>query len=83
MCKLELFFPNLTVKEHIRKDGATLIIGRLSDNDIALENATVFLVHGGIAHKGQNLFIWDKGSRNRPIHLKSPTSRIRLAVYRE
>jgi hypothetical protein len=81
--KLELFFPNLTVKEHIRKDDATLIIGCLSDNDIFLENDSMLVAHEGIAHKGQNFVIWDKGSRNRAIHLKPPTCRIRMAVYGE
>ena len=55
MFKLELFFPNLTVKEHIRKDDATLIIGCLSDNDIVLENDSMLVAHEGIAHMDRTL----------------------------
>ena len=67
MFKLELLFRNLIVKEYSLKDGATLIIGRQSDNDIVLKDETVSRIHAGIAQKGQDLVISDKGSRNGTI----------------
>jgi pSer/pThr/pTyr-binding forkhead associated (FHA) protein len=65
--ELELLFQNLTVEEYNLKDGAILIIGRQSDNDIVLEDEAVSRVHAGISQKGQDLVIWDKGSRNGTI----------------
>ena len=55
------------LKEYSLADGAHLTIGRVQGNDIVLKDMTVSRLHAAIAVKGQNLFIFDQGSKNGTI----------------
>jgi pSer/pThr/pTyr-binding forkhead associated (FHA) protein len=62
--KLELTQQDLVLKEYTLADGAHLTIGRVQGNDIFLKDMTVSRLHATIAVKGQNLFVFDQGSKN-------------------
>ena len=65
--KLELTLQDLVLKEYTLSDGANLTIGRVQGNDIVLKDMTVSRLHAAIAVKGQNLFVFDQGSKNGTI----------------
>jgi pSer/pThr/pTyr-binding forkhead associated (FHA) protein len=65
--KLELTLQDLVLKEYTLADGAHLTIGRVQGNDIVLKDMTVSRLHAAIAVKGQNLFVFDQGSKNGTI----------------
>ena len=68
MFTLELMLKNLILKEYTLTDGAVLMIGRRSANDIALhDDLTVSRHHATIQGKGQKLLIIDRGSTNGTI----------------
>ena len=67
MFKLEITQKNLVLKEYILTNGATLKIGRHSENDIVLKDTTVSRHHATVEVRGQKLLIFDAGSRNGTI----------------
>jgi pSer/pThr/pTyr-binding forkhead associated (FHA) protein len=64
MFKLELTLQNLVLKEYALTDGAELIIGRHSENDIVLKEMAVSRRHAAIEVKGQKLLVFDRDSKN-------------------
>ena len=68
MFTLELMLQNLILKEYTLTDGAVLMIGRRSVNDIVLrDDLTVSRHHATIQGKGQKLLLIDRGSTNGTI----------------
>jgi pSer/pThr/pTyr-binding forkhead associated (FHA) protein len=65
--KLELTLQDLVLKEYSLAEGANLTIGRVQGNDIVLKDMTVSRLHATIAVKGQNLFVFDQGSKNGTV----------------
>jgi pSer/pThr/pTyr-binding forkhead associated (FHA) protein len=63
MFKLELKFQNITLREYSLQDGTTLSIGRDPKNDIVLDDPSISHDHAYIEREGNNVFLWDKGSR--------------------
>jgi len=64
MFKLELMRHNLVLKEYTLTDGAILMIGRHSANDIVLRDISVSRHHATIEGKGRKLLIFDHRSKN-------------------
>jgi pSer/pThr/pTyr-binding forkhead associated (FHA) protein len=67
MFKLELKLQNLVLKEYVLSDGATLKIGRHSENDIVLKDMSVSRHHATIEARGHRLFVRDARSKNGTI----------------
>ena len=67
MFKLELKLQNLVLKEYVLSDGATLKIGRHSENDIVLKDMSVSRHHATIEVRGHRLFVRDARSKNGTI----------------
>ena len=68
MFTLELMLQNLILKEYTLTDGAVVMIGRRSANDIVLhDDLTVSRHHATIQGKGRKLLIIDQGSTNGTI----------------
>lgn len=55
---------NIVIKEYTLHDGDILSIGRHPRSAIVLTDPTVSRAHIGVARKGEDLVVWDKGSRN-------------------
>ena len=64
MVRLDLRLDELVIKEYRLEDGDTLTIGRQLDNQIAVVHPTVSRRHACIARKGEDVVLWDAGSRN-------------------
>ena len=64
MFKLELTLQNLVLKEYALSDGAKLSIGRHSENDIVLKDMSVSRHHATVEVRGQQLLVFDAGSKN-------------------
>ena len=67
MYKLELMLNNLILREYALADGAILMIGRHSANDIVLRDMSVSRHHATIEGRGQKLLIVDHASTNGTI----------------
>ncbi len=67
MFKLELTLNNLILKEYTLTDGAIMMIGRHSRNDIVLRDLSVSRLHASIEGKGQKLLVFDHRSTNGTI----------------
>ena len=63
MFKLELRFQNIVLKGFNIEDGDTLTIGRDEANDIAITDSSISRLHACIARSGDELTVWDKGSK--------------------
>ncbi len=63
MFKLELRFQNIVLKGFNIEDGDTLKIGRDEANDIAITDSSISRLHACIARSGDELTVWDKGSK--------------------
>ena len=61
---MELRSRDLTIKEYTIQDGDILKIGRDPGNEIKVTDRTASRVHACLARKGDDLIVWDKGSRN-------------------
>ena len=64
MFRLELKFQNLTIKEYLLQDGDSRFIGRAPENHIVIDDSGVSRNHACINQLGDQLFIWDKGSKH-------------------
>ncbi len=64
MFRLELKFQNLTVKEYRLQDGDTRFVGRAPENQIVIDDLGVSRNHACINQIGDQLFIWDRGSKH-------------------
>jgi hypothetical protein len=64
MFKVELKLQDLTIKEYNLHDGDSLSIGRLSSNDIVVQEKSVSRHHAIITRDSDTLTVWDKGSTN-------------------
>ena len=64
MFRLELKFQNLTVKEYRLQDGDTRSVGRAPENQIVIDDLGVSRNHASITQIGDQLFIWDRGSKH-------------------
>jgi len=64
MFKAELKFQNLTLKEYIFPENATVTVGRHPQNDIVLRDDTVSRHHACFVRDGSGFTVTDKGSKN-------------------
>ena len=64
MFKLELKLQSLTLKEYTLANGAKLAIGRHPGSEIVLDDMAVSIQHATIVVQGQQLLIFDQGSKN-------------------
>jgi len=64
MFKAELKFQNLTLKEYIFPEKATVTVGRHPQNDIVLRDDTVSRHHACFVRDGSGFTVTDKGSKN-------------------
>ena len=64
MFKLELKLQSLTLKEYTLANGAKLAIGRHLGSEIVLDDMAVSIHHATIVVQGQQLLIFDQGSKN-------------------
>jgi pSer/pThr/pTyr-binding forkhead associated (FHA) protein len=67
MFKAELRFQNLTLKEYIFPEKATVTVGRHPQNDIVLDDTTVSRHHACFVKDGSGFTVTDKGSKNGTI----------------
>ena len=64
MFKLELQFHNTTIREYTLRNGEVRFIGRSPENHIVLDDPHVSRRHAGITRLGDQLFVWDEGSKS-------------------
>ena len=64
MFKLELQFQNTTIREYTLRNGEVRFIGRSPENHIVLDDPHVSRRHAGITRMGDQLFVWDEGSKS-------------------
>ena len=64
MFRLELKYQTLTIREYRFQDGDIRFIGRAPENHIMIEDPEVSRNHACIMQLGDQLFIWDKGSKH-------------------
>ena len=64
MFKLELQFQNTTIREYTLRNGEVRFIGRSPENHIVLDDPHVSRRHAGITRLGDQLFVWDEGSKS-------------------
>jgi hypothetical protein len=62
--KVELKFGNITIREYILQDGDTRFIGRGQENHIVINDSGVSRNHACLNYLGDQLFIWDQGSKH-------------------
>ena len=64
MFKLELQFCNATIREYTLRNGEVRFVGRSPENHIVLDDPHVSRRHAGITRLGDQLFVWDEGSKS-------------------
>ena len=64
MFRLELKYQNLTIREYRLQDGDTRFIGRAEESHIVIDDLNVSRNHACITQIGDQLFIWDRGSKH-------------------
>lgn len=64
MFKLELQFHLATIREYTLRNGEVRFIGRSAENHIVLDDPHVSRRHAGITRLGDQLFVWDEGSKS-------------------
>ena len=67
MFKLELRLQNIAIKGFTIEDGGRVTIGRDPGNDIIIDDSTVSREHAYISREGDNLVVFDKGSKSGTI----------------
>jgi len=64
MFRLELKFQNFTMREYRLQEGVTRSIGRDPENHIVIDDPGVSRNHACISQMGDQLFVWDEGSKH-------------------
>ena len=62
--RVELRFGNITIREYRLQDGNIHFIGRAPENHIVIDDSRVSRDHACIKQLGDQLFIWDRGSKH-------------------
>ncbi len=67
MFRLELRFQSLTIREYILEQEDIRIIGRDPEAHIIIDEPDVSRKHACIGHLGNELFVWDEGSKHGTV----------------